>query len=45
LNNLARIFLSCGQISSRLVMSSQRYERSKMYNLNEMSVYINLTNT
>jgi hypothetical protein len=40
LNNLARIFLSCGQISSRLVVPSQRNERSKVYNLNEMPCII-----
>ena len=36
MNNLAKVALSCGQISLRLVVSSQRYDCSKMYNLNEM---------
>jgi hypothetical protein len=35
-NNLANIDLSYGQISSKLVAFFQRYDRSKMYNLNEM---------
>jgi hypothetical protein len=39
-NNLAKIDLSCGRISSKLVASFQRYDRSKMYNLNEMPCII-----